>query len=810
MFRNYVLTAIRNIARHRLYSFINIAGLAVALACAIFITLYLRDEMSFDAGLPGNQNVYRVEATLAFPGIPAEKAAVMPFPLADAMATGIPEVRAVARDVPEDMTVAAGNRQFPQTVNSVDPNFFSVVQLPLLAGSRAQLLAGPESVVISRRVARKYFGDADPIGKILTLAGKHPLTVTGELQDPPHNSEFQSDIYISNKSKADSFGDQQEWLSTEVYTYAQLVPGATPDSVIAKIQSILRRNIDPSKFLQTKLKGDEIIKSTLTPLAGLHLEGDEVGHRGAGDWTTVYGFAIIAALIILIACFNFTNLATARALARAREMGLRKVVGARRGQLIVQFLGEAVVTALLALVLALAIVELLLPSFDAFLGRPISFHYLDDWQLSAAFLGVAIVTGLLAGIYPAFVLSGFRPALVLKQGVAGGSGSGALRTGLVVLQFAASIGLGVATVVVFAQMQYARHLDLGFKHDNMVVVEGADALTKAAREDFVHQLQANSDIAGVTESSAVPFGGIVQGIPVDAPGSSSQHMMRIMTVAPNFFQIYGMQLLAGRFLSEGRGTDQMTRLGNSDAIEAGKNIVMDASAVHDLGLTPAQAIGRLIHAGSTHDAVTIVGVVADARFFRSRDTADSTLYVNRPNFIYAISVRARGGHVPEAVAAIDSTWRHFAPSIALRRHFLDDSFDKLFAADALSDAIFAIFVVIAIFIACLGLFGLAALSVERRTLEIGVRKVFGARTRDIVGLLLWQFSIPVLLANAIAWPIAWYYLQHWLEGYAYRISLNPLYFIGCGLAALLIAWATVIGHAVRVARSNPVHALRYE
>jgi putative ABC transport system permease protein len=810
MFRNYLVTAIRNFARHKLYSFINIVGLAVGLACAIFIILFIRDEISYDAGIPGTADLYRVEAALVFPGIPGMQSAVMPYPLGSAMQAGIPEVQSFTRDVPEDMTVRAGDRLFPETVEAVDPGFFAVIELPLAKGMRAHLLAEPESVVLSERTARKYFGDADPMGKTLMLGGKYPLAVTGVLRDPPHNSNFQSDLYISNKSKADSFGDRDQWLSTETYIYVRLLPGANPQNVVAKTQAILRRNADPSKFIQTKLTGDQVIQSRLVPLAALHLTGDESGNRAAGNWATIYGFAAIAGLILLIACFNFTNLATARAMMRARETALRKVVGANRRQLIVQFLGESVLTALIALILAVAMVEILLPTFDAFLDRPIAFHYLRDWPLSLALTGITVLAGVLAGFYPALVLSGFRPVVALKPAASGRSGAGVLRTSLVVLQFAISIGLGIAAIVVFAQLRHARHLDLGFDRDNMVVIEDADALTNTARESLMHRLAASPDIAGVTQSSAAPFGGLVQGTAVSVPGSAQQLTMRILTVAPDFFNVYGTRLLAGRFLTADRGTDVMGSIGDSDKAEAGKNVVIDAAAAHDLGFAPAQAVGHVVLAGSSHAAVRIVGVVADARFFRARDSIDPTIYVDRPTFIYTISVRVKGGHIPQALAFIDGTWRQFAPTIAIRRHFLDDSFDKLFATDEKQGRIFGIFVGIAIFVACLGLFGLAAFTAERRTREIGLRKAFGASTRDIVRLLLWQFSIPVLIANSIAWPVAYYYLHNWLEGYAYHIALSPIYFVTSGAIALLIAWTTIIAHAVRVARANPIDALRYE
>jgi putative ABC transport system permease protein len=549
----------------------------------------------------------------------------------------------------------------------------------------------------------------------------------------------------------------------------------------------------------------------LVPLRYTHLAGDEGGYHGAGSWVTIYGFAGIAALILAIGCFNFTNLATARATMRARETGLRKVVGAKRIQLIVQFLGESVLTALLALMLALAATEILLPSFDGFLERPISFSCLDDWPLTLAFAGAAVATGILAGIYPALVLSGFRPVAVLHPGAKGHAGSSLLRTGLVVLQFAISIGLGVAALVVFAQVRYARQIDLGFDRDNLVVLEGVDSLTETARQGLIHRLQASPNVVGATESSAAPFRGLWQGIDAVLPSSAVNVSMRILTVTPDFFDVYGMKLLAGRLLSIDHGADVSTaRSHDSNSVTNGENILVNSTAARMLGLTPESAIGRIVRVGPPRAPVRIVGVVGDAKFYGVRDSVDPTIYVDRPGEFLVISVRAKAGHVQAALADVERAWSDFAPGIAIRSHFLEDSFDRMFAAAARQSGMFGLFVGIAIFIACLGLFGLAAFSAERRTKEIGVRKVFGARSRDVMWLFLWQFSIPVLIANVIAWPVAWYCLHKWLESYAYRITLSPLYFLGAGAAALLVAWLTVIGHSLAVARANPVHALRCE
>jgi putative ABC transport system permease protein len=810
MLRNYLVTALRNIARYKLHSFVNIAGLTVGLACAIFIVLFVRDELSYDRWIAEGQNVYRVETNWNWPGGTPYDSAYAPFPLAVAMIDQIPEIADAVRLVPEEMTVKIDDRQFPETVSFVDPGFFSLVHLPLLRGEATSVLSGPESAVLSERMAHKYFGDADPVGKTLIVGGTSLLTVTGVLRNPPHNSGFQSEIYVSNKSTADAYSGKKRWFDGSTYLYSRLSPGAEPTLVTRKIQDVLRRNADPGSIIQTRISGDQLIQARLVPLADMHLVGVETGNNQAGSWTTIYGFATIAVLILAIACLNFTNLATARATTREREVSLRKVMGAQRRQLIGQFLGESVLTALIALLLALAVVEMLMAPFDSLLDAPITFDYLADWPLLLGMVGVAAAAGLLAGLYPAFILSAFRPAATLRIRTQGQTGSGLLRTGLVIAQFAISIGLGIVVLVVFGQIRYARQIDLGFDRDNMVVLEGVDALPAANVKSLEQRLSSSSDIAGVARSSAVPFSGPWQGTSAQVSGGLQNGSTRIISAEPGFFDVYGMRLLSGRLLSADRGEDLMDGVKDSNEVKAGGSILINAEEARKLGLTPEQAVETTVLVGTRRSPARVVGVVSDAKFFGARDAVDPIIFADKPNATNVISVRVKGGHAPSALAFIDKSWAEFAPTVALRRHFLDDSFDKLFGTTERQGAMLGLFVGIAIFVACLGLFGLAAFTAQRRTKEICIRKVCGARTSDIVRLLLWHFSIPVLIANLIAWPAAWLYLRGWLDGYAYRIALSPVYFLAAGAIALFIAWTTVLPHALRVARANPARAFHHE
>ncbi|HEY4075610.1 MAG TPA: FtsX-like permease family protein, partial [Rhizomicrobium sp.] len=793
----------------------------------ILIMLFARDEMSWDKWIPGSDQLWRVETTFQIPGRADIITAQTVLPLTVAMRDQIPEVRAQTRLIREPMTMIAGDKQFLETVAVVDPNFLQVIPLPLVSGDPRTVLSRPEDIVISQAVARKYFGDADPIGKILTTGRggcgndmtcantQVSLRVAGIMRDLPHNTQMDADILMPMASVANrrDQSDLKNWLgNNDSFGYVTLAPGADPAVVLVKTKPILDRSIDLSPFTNVKIPGSKILFPKLSPFQAVHLTSDAKigGMKAPGSWTMVYGISVIGVLILLVACFNFMNLATARATMRAREISLRKTLGATRSQLVVQFLGESVLMSLLALFFALALVEIILPSYSSFLGVPLALHYFRDWLLSLGIVGIAIAAGLISGIYPALVLSGFRPANVLRANQSGSSGSGTLRSILVVMQFAVSIALGIAATVVFQQIDFARHTNLGFQRNNIVVTGTGGRLSKEGAQSFIHMLERGPGIIAVTQSSATPFNRANNVLPAQRPGDAQLLSPTHYSIEPSYFRLYGIKILAGRILSDKRADDMFYGPPMADYAtrNEGHNLMVNASLAKALGYSPTDIIGKTFIFGKSH--MRVVGVAADTLFDGVRNPVLQTAYVYAPDRGQALSIRVQPGRTQEAVAYIDKVSRSFVHNVAMQRTFLDDSFERLYQADKKQGTIFAVFVGIAIFIACLGLFGLAAFTAGRRTKEIGIRKVFGARDRDVVFLLLWQFSVPVLLANLIAWPIAWYYLHDWLNGFAYRITLNPLYFLGVGAIALVISWATILGHALRVARSNPIHALRYE
>lgn len=826
MFRHYIVTALRSFARHRLYSFINVAGFAVGLACAILIALYVRSELSYDTWIPDTSNLYRLEPTYVEPGREPMHETQTPFPIVTAIRDQVPGVAAAVHVMPEPVTMNVGAQQFREMITMVDPNFFHVLELPLVEGDPAQVLAQPESVVLSQSMARKYFGNTDPIGKLLhvvmtnndtckpddnaCLSVAYPLTVTGVLRDLPYNTQLLADFIVPNTSRADQISPREkaeEWTAGDFdFGYVKLAPGIAPGAVLAKLNDVLDRSFDPKHFgFDERLS--ELERYRLTQFRYVHLTSDQYdGMRPGGSWTIVYGLAVIGILIVLIACFNFMNLATARATLRAREISLRKLGGATRWQLVTQFLGESVLTAVLSLIIALALVELSLPVFDRMLQQPIEFHYGSDWMLLTEIVAATVVVGLLSGLYPAVVLAAFRPVTALKAGVSTRSGPSLLRSVLVVTQFAISIGLGITALVVVRQIDFARKIDLGFRSDGFVILRHITQLTPEIREGLAHALRTDPRVIGVAYSNAVPFNlNYVSNLIAHSPGVPEAVPAQYINLDTQFVSLYGLRLLSGRLLSEEHGEDASTRSNTG-------NVLINATAARRFGFTIEGAIGKNINISNFLNG-TVVGVLSDSHLSGVREAILPAVYYFDRSDSHAmslLSIRLRGDDIPGALAFIDKTWHSFVPATAIDRYPLSDAFDNLFEPDVRQGEMLGIFVTISIFIACLGLFGLAVFTAERRTKEIGVRKISGARTVDIVQRLLWQISIPVLIANAVAWPLTYYYLTRWLEGYAYRISLNPLYFVTAGAVALLVAWSTVLAHALRLARASPIHALRYE
>jgi putative ABC transport system permease protein len=829
MWRNYLTVGFRALTKSRTYAFINIVGLAIGLAACLILLLYVRYETSYDSWLPDADRVYQVQAISTDPenagGPPMQGAHGV---VAASLAQAFPEIEAATRAEGAGMTVVRQGEAVQLDMVAAEANFFDIIPLPFLRGSRQRALADMNSVAISRSQAMTLFGSIDVVGRTidgLQLGEPYSLRVSGVFEDLPRNSHMNFSMVrrITELEK-----EECGWTCINGNVYLKLRPGADGESINRRLPEWERRGIPARNVGGQRVSEGDLFDWRLVNIKDVHLsgaEGDE--ERPVNDRRTVATFAIVALLILAMASINFVNLATARAGQRAREVALRKVLGARRGQLVTQFLGESMLITAVATLLALAMVELALPYVSNFLNMQLSLDYFGDNGVLLPVLGLLLVVGLAGGLYPAFYLSRFEPAAVLRANKSSAEphGSGRLRNILVVAQFAISIGLIVCTAVVYAQTLHARNTDIGLRREGLIQIAGANrAQVIPAREELMRRIEEIDGVESVTAGSMFVATGQTLNTDVQVPGRTSLPLIGFYSVEPGFFDTLGIRLLAGRKLSRDFAKDNaFTPFEPEEAVEPaqralherGINIVINAEAARRMGFSdPAQAVSKTIRVNMFGEEIgmtpaTIVGVVADSRFRSLREPIEPTMFFDRGIYSRLI-VRYETADPNRVLADIAGVWRQMFPEAPFEGEFADEQLAELYRTDEARGQTFAAFALLAVVIACLGLFGLAAFTAERRTKEIGVRKVFGARSRDIVKLLAWQFSKPVIVANLIAWPIAWWVMRDWLNDFDSRIDLGPAPFLLAGAIALAIALGTIAGHALRVSRANPIHALRYE
>ena len=821
MFKNYLVAALRSMARQRLFSAINILGLAIGLAACILILLFIRDEVSYDGWLPGAENIYRVEMMANIPGRDRFVTSQSMPPLKDAFLTDFPEAQTATRLFYDPVGVTAGDRSFLDSFMFADATLFEVFDVPFLEGNAATALADPNSVVLSETMARKYFGQGSPLGKTLTIVYDvaRDYRVTAVTKDLPNNTHFILDAVI-RINPADFLTDEgqnqlERWGSISFYTYIRFRQGTDLTAVGERLNPFMDRHFPTSITDRMNMTGSELFAPKLVNTRDIHLYGGERGTiKPRGSVATLIAFGSIAGLILAVACINFINLSTARASRRAKEVAIRKIVGASRRELFVQFQSEAFLITGFATLLALALVELALPWYNEFSQKLMAAQFAGDPVVQVGLLGLLVVVGMGAGAHPALVLSAFRPTRILGATTSGGDGSKNLRTVLVVIQFAISIGLLIATSVIYAQTTYARNFEPGFIRQNMLVLYGIRRNeVKPVADTLVEQLRRHPDVLSVTRSGVVPGDSGWVHFSVRRPGEPDNQsiVMSQLAVDFDFFKTYGISLIAGRSFDPARSVDIFQEDDGSPQKSAA-SAVINMAGVKRLGFaSPEDALGQVvITVGANQTDLTIIGVVHNAHFELARNTAPATVYIVERDDTGPITVRFKSSDLPGFLADIDRMWNDLVPQIPISRVSLDQNLTALFAADESRGQMLAIFAGLAVLVGSLGLFGLSAFTVERRTREISMRKVMGASVSNIVGLLVWQFSKPVLIANLIAWPVAFYFMRDWLDGFAFTIELGPRYFVGAGLAALFVAWVTTAGHALRVARSSPIEALRYE
>ena len=832
MFRNYLITFWRNIIKNGVFSVINIFGLAIGLMSCILIMLFVRQESGFDTWLKDNDRLVRMHTTYSFPNQEVFDTVRSPGRMMPAIREYAKnEIETGVRLIQVDMTVRQNEEAFSEEFTVVDGSFFNLFDLPFIHGSKESSFNKPMDLVITEELAYKYFGKSDVIGETLTVccvAGNTVnLTVTGVMEDLPDATHLNTDmlVYLQPAMFSERSNILDTWTSVNVYSYFKLNPGVKITELQQRISYWLN-NESPltERFAKSAPSGKvtEVFQLKLMAVPDLHLQAKrDSGSMGdltpMGDKNMITTFIIVAALVLLIACINFMNLSTAKASKRAREVAMRKVLGASRKQVAVQFLGEAIALVFLSLLFALVAVELVLPFYNELLGKDLALLLFDDPSLLLTLMLLTICVGIGAGIYPALYLSRFLPGQILKSSKSVESkNSVKFRNVLVVFQFATSIILVISTLVVYGQTIFSNNMEVGYESDNKLVLNIRSAGDNLA--SLKQELLNLPEITSVTFSSEAPSqdnennDGFMLLEPHEGSVANESLSMNKYNMDYGFFESYRVKPLAGRLFDENFGTDTIKTVAEGEVGQA--STILNSSALKKFGFSSAQeAIGKTLATnirGKQH--LTIVGVIPDIYFRSIKFGVRASVYTLNPERFRVANISFSTNNMANLISTIEGVWKNNVPMQPINLQFLSEMMSAQYQDELTTAQLFLVFSLIAIVVACLGLYGLSAFTVERRTKEIGIRKVMGASVKDIVALLILQFSKPVMLANLIAWPIAAYLMLTWLEAFPYRIStiwLVPIC-LSVGLLSLLIAWGTVGGNAAKVARKNPIKALRYE
>jgi ABC-type antimicrobial peptide transport system permease subunit len=783
MFKNYLKITMRNIMKHKGYSFINIFGLAIGMACCLMISLWVLDELSYDKFHTNVPYLYRVEENQNYSGRMFH-VFVTPHGLARALVKEIPEIKDAARySRTGELLFRYGEKAFFEiNVKAVDPSFLQMFTFPLLKGDKNTALSAPQSLVISEDTAKKYFGNEDPIGKTIAINNKNSYQVTGVMRNVPHNSYLQFDALLPYEFLRRQGVDIDSWDANEILTFVQLHANASKEQTNQKVSGFLIKRLKES---QTYL---ELIDYTR-----LHLYEYFGYEKDAGAVTYIYILSIIALFVLLIACINFMNLATARSVNRAREVGLRKVMGALKGHLIRQFYGESIIFSVIALIVALVVVQLLLPSFSTLAGKEITFRVAGFKNVLLLLVGIALFTGIVAGSYPALFLSAFQPVKVLNRIFT--RGSNRFRRTLVVGQFVLSVFLIIGTIVVSQQLHYLKNKNLGYSKNHIFFIPLRGAI-KDVYQTLKIELKKSPNVLGVTGTRQLPtyIGSTSSGADWDGKDPNNNLLVSINIVDYDFVKTLGIQMAAGReFTREFPGDNEKNFLINEEMAR-----IMEKN----------QPVGeRLDFVGFQGK---VVGVMKNFHYEPAQKKIEPIALALAPKNIEYMLVRIAPDRIPTTMEEIAQTWKRVVPAYPFDYHFLGEIFDRMYRTLERSGTVIRYFTLLTIFIACLGLFGLASFSAEKRTREIGIRKALGATVSNITVLLCREFLLLVSLAIVIAWPLSYLVMAGWLQDFAYRISLNPLYFILAMVFTLFIALFSVVFQALRASNNNPVKSLHYE
>lgn len=805
MIKNYIKIAFRNIRKQSFYAVLNITGLAVGISCCILILTYVADELSYDSFQPEVEQTYRVALDRKFPDNQFVYAR-SPMPLGVTLVRDLPVVTNFTRVFNNfgTLTFQLEDQYFDErNVLAVDSTFFDFFHADFVGGDKQTALDQPNSLIITEAMAIKYFGGQDALGKQLTVQNIGEMMVRGVVKNPPANSHMHYDFLFSLNTMPGLYRNDF-WGSYQTYNYLRLESGTDPAMVEQRIEGIVQSYMEPQvqSFLGIDWQEYEAAGNDhryfLQPMKDIHLHSNfQWELEPNGNATIVYLFAAISGFILLLACINFINLTTARAANRAREVGMRKVLGAVRKQLVGQFLTEAVFVCLLASAVAVFLASMLMPLFNEMSGKQIDIMSLMNWQSISGLVLFSVLLGVASGLYPAFFLSAFKPISVLKGKVSGGAKSSFLRNGLVIFQFGVSIVLIIGTLVIYQQIQYLNDKPLGFDKDQLVVVERADLLGEQI-ETFKNILLENPRIESVAGAATIPGRQVNGGTFMDVTGNASErYLMPSIRGDYDLINTMGLNVVDGRAFDNAIVTDSTA-------------IIVNESAVKTFGWN--DPIGKQLQP-INGPIYTVVGVVEDFHFESlHQNIGPLALFASdlgaNPTGLMVLKVSTSG--LSNTLASIESSWDEFVQQRAVQLSFVDQEFGELYEAEERSGQLFSAFAVLAIIIACLGAVGLAAFLAAQRRKEIGVRKVLGATTFGLVGLLSKEFVKLILVANLLAWPLAYYLMQQWLNTFAYAVGLNLLVFVMALLGSVLIALLTVSFHSVKAAVTNPAEILHYE
>jgi len=799
MFKNYFIIAIRNLVRQKGYFFINLLGLTIGLTACLLITFYVIDELSYDRFHKNGDRIYRVGYQAKAPSGEILKIPITEYRLKDAFESYFNQIEEFVRiGMPGSFYIEYEDKKFYQErVSLVDENFFDVFTYEWIAGDKETALDKPFTGVITKSVAKKFFGNTSPIGKNIRIyheTGEAEMTITGVIEDMPENAHFHLSIIGSMKTGKYIYNEMalNNWGETTQFSYILL-----PEKV--SIESLKKMSKDFLKETRDLTDADLLFQ----PLFDIHLKSNtQFEIETNGNLRNVIIFSIIALFILLIATINYMNLATARSTKRAMEVGIRKILGAKRKNLIFQFIGEAIIISCIAIWLSVALADLLLPKFNQLAGKEINIDWMNNLWIILLTLIVALVIGIIAGSYPAFILSSFKPLKVLKEKIKFSSSSSFLRKILVVLQFTISITLIICTLVVFIQWRYMHNKPLGIDPSNIVMIRNPGV---EQYEIFKQELLKNPDILSVTGSSKRPTHNLNSNLPYKAENVNSEDKsIKLVTVDYNFFETLGNEIVDGRSFSKSISSDEHS------------SFIINETAMKEFGWK--NAVGKSFET-MTIDSIgnnwlprkgQIVGVAKDFHFESVHNKIPPMVFFIDHNWRDWVSIKISSSNTPATLNYIKKVWNTMDTERFFNPVFYDESIDALYRSEKRFFLLFIIFSVLAISIACLGIFGLASFTAEQRTKEIGIRKVMGASVSTIISLINKEFIKLVIVSNIIAWPIAWYFMRNWLNNYTYRIDLTIWPFIISGLIAISIALISVSYKAYKASRTNPVNALRYE